>query len=154
MSKHIWINPKRFASIGEKVHHDGMQIEVFLSPSDAPNGIVGTYDQKRGEFVIQFEYQNHEAPGDEHRQGKVRFIEGRYSGKLLSIVIPIDDKLFNNVSLIALKTEVSKALDARRESLKGPQSLPLGPLLNAQATQTALDGEFDELTADLMCVGA
>ena len=154
MSKHIWINPKRFSSIGERVLADGMKIEVFLSPSDTPNGITGTYDEDRGEFVIAFEYQNREIPGEELHSGKVRFIEGRHSGKLLSIVIPIDHKPFDKVSLITLKTEVGKALDARREKLKGPKSLPLGPLLNAQATQTALDGEFEKVTAELLSVGA
>ncbi len=157
MPQHFWVNPKRFSAIGQTVEVDGMSIEVRLSPSDVPTGITGAYQKDQGEFVVLFEYQNREVAGPEKVSKDattVRFIEGRHSGKLLSIIIPIDAKPFDNVSLIALKTEVGKAMDARREALRGPNSRPIGPLLNAEATQNALEGVFDKVAAELLSVGA
>ena len=158
MPKHFWINPQRFSAIGKKVEANGMNIEVCLSPTDVPMGITGTYLKDSGEFLIQFDYQNRESPGPEKltkESGDVRFIEGRHSGKLLSIIIPIDKRPFDNVSLIALKTAVGKAMDARSKALINQSARPIGPVLNAEAAQRAIDGvPFDAVAADLLSVGA
>ncbi|MDX1967912.1 MAG: hypothetical protein SFV23_12120 [Planctomycetaceae bacterium] len=149
MESHIWINPARFRSVGEQVEVDGVDVYVQLSPFDAPTGIRGRFLSDRKLFEIQFEYMDSEVGGSIKTDGLIQFVEGRYSGKLLAIRIPVGSKSLDSVGLIRLQTEIVTALEKRVDSLdpKKHKKLPFGRFLNSKAAQevVASKGEFESV---------
>jgi hypothetical protein len=148
MGRFVWVNPERLTKMRKQVRVDGVDISVELSPFDVPRAIVGSYDRGHGLFIIEFQYGDDEparsAPTTEEG---VSIFEGRHSGKLLKITIPVDHHPLNQVGIIALKTRILGALDKNRRD--GDR----GDLRTNVADEILSDeAKFEELTHDLQPV--
>ena len=146
MAHYVWINRDRLEKKSSRtLKVDGIDLQVQLSPYDSPTAIVGQYDNESGTVWISFQYAD-----DEHAASKVskiddiEFLEGRHSGKLLKISIPVDKR---NLAVIALQTRVLDALKKRTQTFRG---LPtIGKELNQEVAEDVLSSEFNDLAAEL-----
>lgn len=154
MATHVWVNPERFHGVERTVTVDGVDLYVQLSPFDAPTGVHGCYDRKSRTFEIRFEYMNSEPEGEVRIHDGIQLIEGRHSGKLLAIRIPVDSRPLDSVGLIRLRTEVVQALKKHSQQLDptGDASRPYGRFLNWEAARELLDDEsdFKQVAGELM----
>jgi hypothetical protein len=139
MQNYLWVNPGRLKKGRHVEKTDGMEITVEISPYDLPTSVVGGYDPKTGRFVITFRYIDREdaVESPSKKFEGVTFLEGKNSGKLLSIQIAIDAPPMDNTAVISLKTKVMEALRHRRDSMKEPESL------NQDVAEEILDQKED-----------
>jgi hypothetical protein len=140
MEKYMWINPERIEKTTR--HVEGMDLTVALSPYDTPKAIVGNYLQDSGQFVISFQYIDDEKPIVSQIQHGIQLLHGKYSGKLLKVVIPIDNPPHDETSVIRLRTEV---LDAIRGA---PIRKRIGRM-NRAVTKEIIEDRFAELATGL-----
>jgi hypothetical protein len=154
METHVWIRPDRFKSVGQPVQVDGVDLQVQLSPYDAPTSIRGRYRADTKDFEIRFEYMDEEPPGRTRTVKHIRFVEGRYSEKLLAIIIPVDKKPLNKVGIIRLQSDIVEALENRAEALDPNQhsERPFGRFLNLKAAKDVVENtdEFESVTRELV----
>ncbi len=140
MERYIWVNPDRLEDTQKKV---GLDFLVELSPYDVPKGITGTYSPGDGHFLIEFEYIDNEPPVVSETTHGVRVFQGKHSGKLLRLVIPIDTPPLDTAGAIRLRTNV---LDAVGGMSSGKRS----GRMNRRVTKKLLADRLDELTVDLV----
>ncbi len=146
MARHIWINPDRIPKTRRQTRIDGVDLVVQLSPYDAPTSISGQYDQSTGCFVIQFMYVDNEPPASRvHQIGEISIREGRYSGKILTIRIPVDR---NELAMISMQTKLMSALKSRKEGFRGVPTI--GKELNQEIAEEILSEDLDELASELV----
>lgn len=143
MGTYVWVDPERIIRRQESVEVDGVHLTVEASPYDVPTAVRGSYDTKRGLFKIEFRYIDDEpaANADSTYDG-ISVTEGKHSGKLLTISIPIDKPGWADAGVIALTTtNVARAMQLRGKSL-GDE---LGRVLNQHAAEDALKDSMEKL---------
>lgn len=138
MERYVWINPDRLEQARKKENVAGIDFTVELSPYDAPTGIVGRYDQRRGRFTIEFEYIDAEPSSLEFSKEGIDVYSGKHSHKLQKICIAIDQPPHDKAAIVALKTKVLHAVGAARENKPDDD-------LNREVTQRILDHDFERL---------
>jgi hypothetical protein len=144
MAHHIWVHPERLKKAEKMMKVDRMTLNVELSPYAMPKRIVGNYDEKKGRFVIQFDYIDDEPPNPVPSKYKsVEVLEGKFSGKLLQIAIKVDTPPLNKIAVIGLKTQVMEALKRKHEG---------GATLNTEVAEELLGEEetFNTLASELV----
>lgn len=145
MAKHIWINQERLEKARKTLTVDGVDFSVEISPFDAPREIVGQYDKTTGYFEISFKYDDSEpTSSSSHSNDGIEFREGRYSGKLMKILIPVDKK---DLAVITLQTRVMKALAGRR--LAFPKK-SVARDLNQSVAEDVLSSDFKNFESELL----
>jgi hypothetical protein len=140
MANYIWFNPGRFLDLRKTEQAGGMQITVELSPYETPKGLLGKYDQSRGEFSIEFRYIDHEPCRSESVHDGIRLTRGRHTGKLLTIAIPVDKAPHDTTCVIELKTKIIRALE---EEFSINNNLEFE--LNLDAAKSVINEELSEL---------
>lgn len=154
MATNIWVNPERFRKVGQELHINGMELVVQVSPYDIPTNIHGRHVKSSKSFEITFDYFDNETPGPPVVQDKIRFIPGKFSGKLLKIIIPVDSQPMDEIGVIQLRTEVLNALQNRSERLNPIKdtSRPVGSYLNSEGVRDALQDEetFRSVVSELV----
>jgi hypothetical protein len=119
MAYYRWINPNRIKARSRTQTVAGLSIEVELSPYHSPQGVSGEYSPTDGTFMINFEYIDDEPPASETTTiGDVLISEGKFTGKILSIALPIDSQPLEKMAVIQLKTIEQKVLGALRQREK------------------------------------
>lgn len=141
MGKYVWINPERLANATQ--HVEGMDLTVGLSPYDSPKAIVGNYLRGQGLFEIAFEYIDNEKPVISDIQHGIRAYHGKYSGKLLKLVIPVDEPELRTTSVIQLRTNVLNAVSA------APIYQSATGRMNRKLTKELLEENFGELVSGI-----
>ncbi|MEX0727253.1 MAG: hypothetical protein WD065_13350 [Planctomycetaceae bacterium] len=126
----------------------GIEFSVSISPFDSPISIGGRYFKDCGEFVIDFNYVDSEPAVTKRFEG-MQFEEGRHSGKLIRIKIPVDKK---NIDLVKLQTMVVKSLESRRRKLP---AVAAGRLLNSRVAEEVFSSEkdFQNIAGELVTSG-
>ena len=138
----MWINGERIRK-SRTVDVYGLEIEVELSPFETPTSIRGRHLPHIG-FVIDFDYIDSEpSVSNPEKVESVEFLEGRHTGKLLRITIPVDDAQYKNVAVI--KANVNSALRYRGEQIPLADQTMLGKSLNNEFVSTVLDENIEEL---------
>lgn len=145
MAKHIWINPERVQN-AKSLRIGGVKFSVSISPFDTPKEIIGQYDVSTGLFSISFKYDDSEpvAKAATSPDG-VEFFEGKHSGKLMRIVVPVDK---NNLAIVALQTKVMKALVQRRQGFDKNRSFVKD--LNQTVAEEVLALDFNRFESELV----
>lgn len=119
MAKHVWVNTERLQE--KKMQVEGVDIVVQLSRIDAPRALSGDYVKRDGKFVITFSYvQEEPSVLVKTEDNGIAFREGKYSGKILSISVPVKD---NAVAVISLTTKIKDALAERRKRFSGMRTI-------------------------------
>ena len=113
----MWIDPERLLNTSQKRKIDGIDLVVELSPYTKPEGVSGAYDQKKKTFVIAFDYFDNEPQGTSSSFDGVMITEGKYTGKLLTISIPLDSLPHDNACVASLRTKALDALEKRASSI-------------------------------------
>lgn len=150
MAKHVWINPDRFKNASKMMRVDGIDLTVQLSPYDCPQAISGSYQKGTGDFVISFNYIDEEPMSSKPcRIGDIEIVEGKYTGKLLKIMVPVDKKSLKDISIIKLQTRVLDAFEKRRAEFKGMPTV--AKELNQEAAKEILTEDFADLTDEFVC---
>ncbi len=146
MERHVWINPSRLRRGKKTTKVDGVELFVELSPFDTPKAIVGTYVPQQRCFTIGFQYIDQEPPKHPPSVHEgITIYEGKFSGKLLSISIAIDEPPLDRVGIISLRTKFLNALKTRRESRNPPNQL------NQEVAEDIIkEKEFEELAEELV----
>ena len=111
MESYIWINPSRLPKGETNTSVDGIDLVVELSPYDIPKAITGRYDEPEGCFEIAFEYIDEEPQTFSESPHGIRVAQGKHSGKLLGVSIPVDHPPLDETAIIQLRTNVLDALD-------------------------------------------
>lgn len=149
MAQQVWVNPARLKHAEATMRVDGVDLHVELSPYSTPTQIVGEYLEDRGRFVITFKYIDDEPrrPAKTIPPG-VEVFEGRYSGKLLAIEIPVDSRALDTVAVIKLRTDMATALAEIQKEKRSTDC----PSLNADVAEELLteDATFETLTRELV----
>ena len=140
MSRFIWVNPSRLEK-GRRTEQgpEGVSFEVEVSPFSMPQTVFGTYEQATGRFVIEFRYIDQEASPSPRKLGNEGIVirEGQYSGKILSIEIPVSDQKSKDIGHIELK--LIKMFNDREQAAKSHKSRKGRPdLLNQKVAQEIL----------------
>jgi hypothetical protein len=143
MKRDIWINPVRLADAGKLENVNGVSIRVELSLYGAPKRVEGSYDSQRGVFTVKFGYIDDEpkASRPQRFDNGVEIDEGKFSGKLLAIRIPIDSRPFDKTCVIELKTKVIDALRIRLPRLGGR----VDQEMNQQVAERVLEDDLPAL---------
>ncbi len=150
MSRHIWVNPDRLKKGRRHTRIDGVDLVVEVSPYSSPIGVVGDYSAKSGQFVITFRYIDKEpkSPLVAETEGVI-ITTGKYSGKLLSIALPIDGPDLKSVSIISLKTRIKDALKSRSRGLeKEGMAENRFDLLNQSIAEEIIDKDLERLAPE------
>jgi len=145
MAKYIWINRGEIGDAAETLEVEGLKMEVHLSLMDTPVSVAGEMDRSSGEFVIEFRYSVPEPPASKPVIfGKnVRIIEGRHTGKILELRIPVPD---DRPTVISLQTQIDDALNDRQKREFESQSLETaGRRLNQRVARQVLSDRIGEL---------
>lgn len=141
--RHVWVNPDRIKAGKTMVSVHGVTLDVDLGPFDFPSELIGTHDENAGQFRIDFRYLD-----DEPRSAVpiecdgLLFVEGVHSGKLISIIIPIDSKGFDNIGVIEAKLE---SAFSKRDVDSKSRSKSLTRQLNQRVAQEVIKEELLEL---------
>ncbi len=143
MAIYRWVNMERIRSLRRKAKMDGVQIEVEISPYHTPQGVTGAYSAERKTFSITFDYIDDEPGKPAQEEDGVWFVEGQFTGKILSIELPTHELEKEGASLIELKTRVKRALKTRLADLKLNQRLDQE--LNQEAAEEVIDQNLGEL---------
>jgi hypothetical protein len=114
----MWIDPERSSNTSQKRNIDGVDLVVELSPYTKPEGVSGAYDPTKKTFVIAFDYFDNEPQGKSSSFNGVVITEGKYTGKLLTINIPLNSLPQDNDCVISLRTKALDALEQRAASLR------------------------------------
>lgn len=152
MAQHVWVNPGRLQRARKTLCVDGVDLIVELSPYDTPRSIVGEYDQVKQRFVIRFQYIDDEPARTNIRAHEgIEVREGRYSGKLLSVSIPVDVASLDAVAILRLRTRVLEALKSRHLQGKDKTS----ETMNVEVAEELLDSSnFNTLAKELEAIGS
>ena len=151
MNRHIWVNSGRLKRGHATRVVDGVELYVEVSPYSTPRTVVGRYDRKNGQFVIEFKYIDREKPSPRVlRSGGVVIREGIFSRKILSITLPIDDLPFAKIGIISLKTKIVDALNARVQGVTDPDSPDSPDILNQEVAEEILDENLGYLAGELV----
>jgi len=146
---HVWINPERLDKFSTTEKCDGIELVVRLSPYDVPRAVSGEYVQPDGLFVIEFQYLGEEPamrmPGSSDGGG-IHLWQGRHSGKLMKIAIPIDKPPLDSAAIIRLRTTITGAIDG----LPGDNDQSG---MNRRATRRILEEDFAALSGQLVGAG-
>ncbi|WP_156513048.1 hypothetical protein [Planctomyces sp. SH-PL62] len=129
-----------------------MELIVEVSPYSMPKAAVGRYEKAKGSFLIEFRYIDNEPASRNPRSiNGVVIREGKYSRKILSISIPIDEPHLSKIGFISLQTKIAQAFRERVKDVVDPDS-PKGPdVLNQEVAEEILDeATLKELTAELV----
>ena len=142
MAKYRWINTERLANAVREMTVNGVRVVVGLSPYSVPERVSGQYQPDPGLFVISFEYIDEEPAAKRPlRVNEVEIREGAYSGKILSITLPIDEPPLSNTCIIELQTHVLDALRARSREVAGKTDQEL----NQQVAEEVIEHDLPEL---------
>lgn len=140
--RYVWVNPDRLTKGRTTRDVDGIRLVVEVSPYSVPKAISGSYDCKNGQFVIDFKYIDDEAPRTrENKVGDLLIKEGRFSRKILSISIPVDNPDLQSVGIIDLQTRISKAFRERIKDVNDLSSPDVPDVLNQDVAEEILDSE-------------
>ncbi len=99
--------------------------------------VLGSTDANVNPATKQAETKQGKAKSYNH----VQVLEGRYSGKLLSIRLPINKPPFDDACLIELQTHARDAFESRRKQL-GDQ---LDKILNQTVASKVIENDIREL---------
>lgn len=132
----------------EKVVFGGGTFRVQLPKAELPRGLTGEYDRDRRRYLVRFDYLSKE-PGvrvTADRNG-VWIEEGRYSGNILSISVPVKDEV---EGFAPLTSSIRTALAERGTRLSGMQMI--GRKLNQLVAEKMFDDRnvVDSLSKDLV----
>lgn len=86
----------------------GIDIVVFVSPYDLPQGVRGYYSNDKKRFVIEFDYIGQEDTTSAKDGENVSFVLGRVSRRLYSVIVDVN-KL--ELDAVTLKLHVTNAID-------------------------------------------
>jgi hypothetical protein len=141
MTHYVWLNSERLQNARSEEELDGIDLIVNLSPYSTPRKIAGEYLPQKGVFQIKFNYfdQEHEKGPVEHKG--VLITEGKYTGKIMSISIPVDSPLLDNTCVIQLQTRALAALEDRGKGL-GER---LDVRLNQSVAKEVIEHDLHEL---------
>lgn len=145
MEKYIWINRGEIGDAAETVEVEGVNLEVHLSLMDTPVSVAGEMDKSAGEFVVAFRYSVPEPPASKPVIfGKdVQVIEGRHTGKILELRIPVNA---DRPTVISLQTQIDDALNDRQKQEFESLSLETaGRRLNQKVARKVLSDRIGEL---------
>lgn len=113
----MWIDPERLSKTSQKRNIDGIDLVVEISPYTKPEEVSGAYDPTKKTFVIEFDYFDNEPEGKSSSFDEVVITEGKYTGKLLTISIPLDSLPHENACVTSLRTKALEALEKRAASI-------------------------------------
>jgi hypothetical protein len=151
MSRYVWVNPERLKKGRLRNQCEGVDLIVEVSPYSKPVSVIGDYDRVGGKFLIQFRYIDNEpnAPRPTESNGVV-IVEGRYSGKILSIALPIDGPELKTVGIISLKTRIKNALKARSQASeqRKKSEVPVDQL-NQDIAEEIIEKDLEVLAGEL-----
>ena len=141
----VTFRPTDLEDAGERQQIDGIDVEIYLSVFDKPTAVSVANDAARNELVIAFRYPDQEAPARSAKTSanKVRIVEGRYTGKLLELRVPLHHR---QLSSSALKDQLDLALDERAHPDLALKPLStVGRRLNQRVARGLLDRSIAEL---------
>jgi len=124
-------------------------INVELSPYHAPQGVSGEYSPADGTFTIGFDYIDDEPPSEQKTKlNDVTISEGRFTGKILAITLPIDKPPLDKTCIIQVQTIGERVLDAlrQRDRLVHERG-KIDQELNQEAAKQILNENMNELLA-------
>jgi len=82
----------------------GVELHVFLSPYDVPQGIRGFYDDDKDRFIVELKYLTDEKlveeQSEESPEQHVSLLVGKNSGRLYKILIDVRTLEADSVELI------------------------------------------------------
>lgn len=67
-----------------------VEVDIFISPYDIPDGVRGRYDESRKRFVVEFRYMVDEPYQKPKMTGPVQLRLGRYSNRIVGLEIDVD----------------------------------------------------------------
>ncbi len=138
MTKSRLLNPDRFANLRRSAKADGLDITVELSPYETPKAVAGSVDDKNLELRIFFSYIDTE-PGVEFAASNgVRFVEGKHTGKLLTIIAPLVKVPLDQETAEDVRQKIRNALKQRADSVKSK----IGRQLNLDAASAVINEEL------------
>lgn len=123
---HQWIRLDRNKlSKPENIPLNGVLIGVQLSPWDVPDGVKGYHDKEEDRFRIDFRYSDSES---EKRVGsrndEINLLVGRYSGKIISILVETE-KTGVDAVMLAVERLSKGSFNKRREPLNARRNREL-----------------------------
>ena len=136
MERYVWINPDR---LNDAQRRAGIDFIVELSPYDVPHGVTGVYAEEKGEFAIIFEYIDDEPSEIIDTDHGIKVLQGKHSGKLQKVLIPIDKPPLDAAGVIRLESNV---LNAVRHMKKWKS---IGSKMNRRFTRRVLKDSISEL---------
>lgn len=141
MEIYHWIDEERLIDAHQEEEEDGVITVVELSPYETPKRVSGDYRDRTGEFVITFHYINDEDASDPQTYQGVKVVEGKYSGKILQLILPIDTPQLDPGCIINLKSKAAAALEIRQQRILGKTDQEL----NQTVAQKVIEEDFAEL---------
>ena len=143
MSQNYWINinPARFFDLEEVDRVDGLDITIHCSPYEAPRQVAGCYDKEHNEYSILFAYMDDEEDTVEKPVGHVRVFEGKQSGRICRIAVPVDKLPTDASAVVKMQITIQEALDERLPNLRDK----IGRRLNQKAANKVLKDNLGKL---------
>jgi len=148
MKIYRWINEERFANATREETIDGVRMMVTLSPFNTPTRVSGELSSDGNSFVIKFDYIDDEPGGEPKIYGPVSVVEGKHTGKLLSIILPVDRPPIQQPRVIEvvvneLKSKAIEALQLRQKRLRSQGKTD--NVLNQTVAEEIIAHDLDEL---------
>jgi hypothetical protein len=153
VARYIRVSPARVAGLLARKAAEGAAVCSELSPYDAPNAIVGSFDSEIAKFWIAFEYLDDEPASQIARDEAIDVFAGKNSRKLRRLSILIEQLPLDLVAIDRWKTRVVGLLNQVVTREKIAKTTPINHRLDWDVAIRLLDEEFAELTSELTTRG-
>jgi hypothetical protein len=105
---------------------NGVEVVVFLSPYDIPEGVRGDFDESLNRFVIRFKYvggpeEPNEPVERESHDDHVTLVVGRHSHRLYRVEIDVM-RLGANGIVLKVAQDLNEAIDWLSEKRQRPSN--------------------------------
>lgn len=145
MENYRTLDQEQFFNLRKAENVDGLQITVRLSPYETPCAVAELYDGDGKKVRISFRYIDSEPGVQVPGADGVTFVEGRHTGKLLSISVPIDVGQLSAADVDGVRYRALEAIRKRRATFKEA----VGRRLNFDAAKTVIHGSMGEFSSQL-----
>ncbi len=141
MKNQVSIGQDRLDDLSRSETVEGINLIVSLSPYATPRSFWSDYSNQEHQITLGFDYSDREPVGRRTTFDDVTVSEGRYSGKVITIAIPVDDLPDQPAEVNNVKTKALNALRQRQEKLGNK----IDQILNQTVASKVIEHDLDQL---------